>query len=294
MPDSARLYPSAGAAVAAAPKADPELEFLEARRRELARQASADAESAPRLRRSPEPEDFDDDTPSPPPFPDIYGLMASVPEWVTCSACGRDTNRSPCFECSQERIARDDEEREREARAERAGVPLRFARHAIGSQLLDRCVIRPRLIGELPQTADAIATLLAKSRRALVIGRSQRGKTSLAAAALNSRKSEALFVNAADLADAHRGHRMGQGFAPLVERARTVPILLIDDLGDEGPEVDAIKRVIKFRFDREATTWVSMGLSLEMAESRYGSGVVNRLRSGIVILVGEDDVRGPK
>lgn len=294
MPDSARVYPSTGAAVAPAPKADPALEFLEARRLELRRQAGVEAESAPRLRRSPEPEDVDDDTPPPPPFPDAYGLMAAVPQWVTCSACGRDTNRSPCFECTQEQLARGDAEREREARAERAGVPLRFAQHAIGGTLLSRCVARPRLVGEPAQTADQIATLLAKSRRALLIGRSQRGKTSLAAAALNSRKSEALFVNAADLADAHRGHRMGQGFAPLVERARSVPILLIDDLGDEGPEVDAIKRVIKHRFDRELTTWVSMGLSLEMAESRYGSGVVNRLRSGIVILVGEDEVRGPK
>lgn len=270
-----------------------EISELESRRLEVQRQVLVEGEvreAAARIRHN---WGLDEDVPSPPPFPDAYGLLATAPQWVACSICARDTVRSPCFECARERETRIDDERAREARAERAGIPPRFARHTIGSTLLAGCVQAPRLFGERPRPVDEIAKLLTESRRALIIGKSQRGKTSLAAAALNARKSEALFVNAADLADAHRGHRMGQGLAPLVERARTVPILLIDDLGDEGQEVDAIKRVVKHRFDRELTTWVSMGLSLEMAETRYGSGIVNRLRSGIVIIVGEGELRLP-
>lgn len=84
--------------------------------------------------------------------------------------------------------------------------------------------------------------------------------------------------------------------------ARSAPIVVLDDLGQEAQNEDArtlIARVITHRFSgrlKNLTTIVTTGLSSEQIETRYGGGVMRRIcsrRDTTVILCGHTEpVRG--
>jgi DNA replication protein DnaC len=125
-------------------------------------------------------------------------------------------------------------------------------------------------------------------------GPSGSGKTSLAAAALRglvlSGKllgSDSYFVTAYRLSVARAQSKLGQGEPEEVERAMECRHLLIDDLGQEqAVPTSAIVDVVFERYDRQATTWLTTGLSREQLVQRYGDGFVRRLvdRSTLVRL----------
>ena len=78
----------------------------------------------------------------------------------------------------------------------------------------------------------------------------------------SSPKPGAMFLEAAWLARARARHRLGQGDPPLVTDAMTVPLLLLDDLGQEREDRDGcITDVVYERHNAQLPTWVTCGLA---------------------------------
>lgn len=197
-------------------------------------------------------------------------LSGAAPAFVRCG-CGTLTMRSPCWECDA--AAR--EARERRERARMANVPPAFAWAHRGNLALLRERCQPRDV----TVDDALEAVLA-GRRVLLVGGAGSGKTSLAVAALNDRRSEAMFVTATAIARERMNRALGHGEGPLFERAVSSPILVLDDLGAEGssaPEREAVGLLIRERFDVDAVTWITSGLSSTEMAARYDAGVVSRI-----------------
>lgn len=127
-----------------------------------------------------------------------------------------------------------------------------------------------------------------------------RGKTTLGAAMLigragmlfdrGQRCAGARFIPAMELGLARSQHRLGAGEAELVEEAMTADLVLIDDLGAEGPrDVEVISAVIHARHDQDLGLWITTGLTAAEVGQRYGGGVERRLYEGAVLI----DCGGP-
>lgn len=116
------------------------------------------------------------------------------------------------------------------------------------------------------------------------------GKTSAAVAVMRSRLEAAklplgLFVTASDLVTATKATPLGQA-VELVERAKTIPALVLDDVGQE-PSGEWNRVVVEVLHERHAqqrwtvvTTYydVSAGSKdITTMEARYGGGLVRRV-----------------
>lgn len=203
--------------------------------------------------------------------------LFEVPEfqWKQCS-CGTQSTRVPCWDCvkaEEERVAFAYQER-------RKGIPPRFAWATLDSAILAKRVHVLGRDGTRAEVGNVGAGILAHSGPAVLFtGPAGTGKTSLAVACLRVVESPGvMFVPAAHLERARIEHSAGRGEAPLVHRAMTCPVLLIDDLGQDKPSsISAVEAVLLERHNAELPTWVTTGLTESELENRYGAGVSRRL-----------------
>jgi hypothetical protein len=201
-----------------------------------------------------------------------FGL-GPEPEWKKC-ACGALVSSVPCWDCEAATVRETN-------RGALAGVPGRYAwARADARELAERV----KLFDGMP-TSVALERLRGAAR-ALLVGPAQKGKTSLAVAALRARKVESLFVRSEQLGLARTQAKLGQGEAKLVDRAMETGLLLLDDVGSEGDaegRVQAVRDVLFERFEEDRPTWVTTGLDAAQLAARYGAGILARLRSGVVL-----------
>lgn len=138
-------------------------------------------------------------------------------------------------------------------------------------------------------------------RMILITGAPKSGKTMLACAMLAhlcdvaepvdapselfARACRARFMSAFALAVAPSRWPLGDGAAPEVTTAMTVPLLVLDNLGGEPtPPSSPITEIIHHRHERNLITWTTTASSPEALNARYGGGTVRRLGSA-----GEED-----
>lgn len=139
---------------------------------------------------------------------------------------------------------------------------------------------------------DLIGDVLRHKGNVLLLGTPGTGKTTTAACALRELYlSGALqapgydddrhhWVAARDLAEAREGHPLGRGDHPLIAGAKTVSLLVIDDLGSESGTAIALAAmvsVIQERHEANRPTWVTTGLDAAAIGQRYGGGIQRRL-----------------
>ena len=144
-------------------------------------------------------------------------------------------------------------------------IPRRFRGHDLATvgALLQRREAVPEAIAALEQL------LLGRLLTVTLVGRSECGKTSLAAAMLRelcrlavdgSREARRLtfgsiWGDALKLNNARRSHRLGDGDAPLVERCKSVGLLVLDDVGQETAQgADEILDVLWRRHQEDLPT----------------------------------------
>lgn len=202
-----------------------------------------------------------------------------------CPDCGATVNYHKAMRCDPcDRKA----DRVRRLEAARESVPQRFA----WARLED-----PRMVKLVGHERIAEARLALAQERVVLAGAPGAGKTSLACAmlrelhdsaarddapeALVRRAAGSLFVSAYDLSKARARHPLGQGEAPLVERAMNATTLVIDDLGSERDGFQsAVTEVLYERHAECRVTWVTTWLDVRQAEERYGGGIARRLFEG--------------
>ncbi len=210
------------------------------------------------------------------PFSQILETLGPEPEWVPC-ACGALVSQPPCWDCDMKGA----KERDRD---KLAGVPARYAwARPDAPELHRRVFLHPE---HSPYSLEAAVARLRGATLALLVGPAQRGKTSLAVAALRGRRCEAFFCRAETLGLSRKQQKYGTGESALVARALETGLLLLDDVGSEGDERDRIQAVRDVLFERledVRPTWVTTGLSKEQLEVRYGAGIRARLCLGVVI-----------
>ena len=132
-----------------------------------------------------------------------------------------------------------------------------------------------------------------------ITGQSGSGKTSLAAAMFGdvidraitgeavaeALAATAMWTSAVSLARARREHPLGQGDAPLVVRARTASLLVIDDVGMER-DYDCVGGVLYERHADGLATIATTGFDLAEIGAKYGDGIARRmLQKGQAIVI---------
>lgn len=83
------------------------------------------------------------------------------------------------------------------------------------------------------------------------------------------------WASALELTDAERRHPLGEGLPPIVQGARTAPVLVLDDVGWERTP-DAILGVLAARYARGAPTVLTSGLRWTELVRRYGEAALRR------------------
>lgn len=206
-----------------------------------------------------------------------FDLFSAEPAWVKCS-CGRDTNTIPCWECVRSvELAREADEAARNADT-RAGIPPRFAWSRLNASELSK-----RVLGSI-DIENASKRILA-SANVVFAGQRGSGKTSLAIACMRATNTNAYFVRADRLAKVPIEHPAGHGEHPLVTRAKTCKLLVLDDLGNEADtKVSAVRDVIFERHDQNLALWVTTGLTREQIRQVYGEGIMRRILEGAYVV----------
>lgn len=193
--------------------------------------------------------------------------FGNEPEWKECASCGKETMRERCWDCEQAAQAA----QERRENLAACGLPSRFDWASIDAPELAERVHAKRGLATVMRWAM-------EAKHLIVAGKTGTGKTSLAVACLRQRAPRCLYVRAERLARAPIEHHAGQGEALIVERAKKVHTLLIDDLGtDERTSVSAVRDVVFARHDANLDTWITTGLTAGQIESAYGEGFRRRV-----------------
>jgi hypothetical protein len=167
-------------------------------------------------------------------------------------------------------------------------IPKFFRGHRL--ETVGAHVKRQEAVGE---TRAALADILAgKARVVTFVGRSEAGKTSLAAslvAALDRAQQDGdgqayrllrsfVWLDALELSRARSSFKLGDGEAPLVDRARKASLLVLDEVGAETVAgSDEVLDVIWRRWQDERPTIVTTGQPGKKLIDRYGEGVYTRL-----------------
>jgi len=92
-----------------------------------------------------------------------------------------------------------------------------------------------------------------------------------------SRARRLLFVEAARLAIAREQHGLGDGEAPLVERAIRTPLLILDEVGYLDKPTGVIEQVIDARNKSRRPTVATSGMQPEELQDRYGSATARKM-----------------
>lgn len=207
------------------------------------------------------------------------GCKLLVCDAFLCDDCIAKQNQALAAEQEQKRTA-ESEARRKKLLAPMAEMAPRYASVRFSN-------VEPRV---------AVANAVARGRGACgaamvtLMGATGAGKTSLAAAmfadileravagdaAAEALAATAMWTTATALAKARREHGLGLGDAPLVERAISASLLVIDDAGME-PTFDAVTQVICDRYDAERPTIVTTGYGRAKLTEKYGDGVFRRL-----------------
>jgi hypothetical protein len=204
----------------------------------------------------------------------FHDLLGPEPTWLVCP-CGERTSRVPCWDCSR-RLEREAERDGRWAAAEKT-FPARYAWAKAGAPELAQRV----KVGDL----DGVIARVLASSRAIFVGPSGAGKTSLAVACLRERLPDCMFVSALRLGTARIQSAAGQGEADLVERAVGARLLLIDELGGEAKTAtNAVRDVVFARYDADLPTWVTTGFASGQLVETYGDGMLRRLTEGACLV----------
>lgn len=209
------------------------------------------------------PETFSD-------FATMTGLDRTT--WQKCPECGKDTtSRGPCWDCDQAEQRTKDQARS----MHRSRIPAAYQWITPGDEKLAKILRKP------VEIVKARCVELLRDRRTVVTiqGTTGTGKTCLAVAMLVSRIEGALFVDSHTLAAAAAQHRLGQGEAPLVDRALRAKVLCLDEWRDPGTEPGraVLERVVFDRVARGRKTLVTMPWSKEQVTKVYGEGMRRRL-----------------
>lgn len=220
--------------------------------------------------------DHDDTADRKPPPPVVWDFAGAEPKWLTC-ACGVQTSRVPCWECSRKGQRVDADRAAREAAAQSIPPRFRWARlNAPGFSLG----------GRVQDDHKTLARRILGAERVCFAGGAGAGKTTLACACLRERLDGGLFMSAIALGLARAQARLGDGEPELVERAIAAPLLLLDDVGQE-PKVstNAVKDVVFARYDADLPTWVTTGLTSQELVALYGDGFLRRIAGDGALVV---------
>lgn len=187
----------------------------------------------------------------------------------TKCACGNETTKVPCWDCT---------ERERERLETRQKMAARGFPHRYDWADGDTSELHQR--AQAPTDPDSIAKAMAALRAstdALLVGPAGCGKTSLAISAAKTRGTNVRFIRSDVLAAASRESALG--FTPhIIDAAQRVGLLVLDDLGCEPASMAAdVVRIIGHRHDESRPIWVTTGLSWDELANRYGTGIRRRL-----------------
>lgn len=216
----------------------------------------------------------------------VQDLLGQEPAWLRC-ACGTLSTRIPCWTCAQPLgpPAKPPEPDD--------GIPGAFRWATLEApELVERVGLAPRAAGVPTVSRTAKAILDHAGPAVVLVGPTGSGKTSLAVACMRERRG-ALFVPAEKLDRARIEHKTGAGEAPLVARCMRVPLLVIDDVGQDKPTaLSATESVILERSREGLPTWITTGLggtvasvSGELARA-YNAGVARRLSGDRALVVG--------
>lgn len=201
-----------------------------------------------------------------------------------CGSCGQPVDlsdqelyssprRRTCSPCIAKREAA------RRENAAARSVPPRFEWATLECEMLSA-----RLKCPLP-TPERIEAIM-RADRVVFVGRGGTGKTSLAVALMREaarRGADAHFMASYRLATARAKYPLGEGEPPLVERARTAGLLLLDDVGNEhDTKMSDVRTVVFERHDYERPIWITTALSSRELGAAYGGGFLRRIGEGAV------------
>lgn len=188
-----------------------------------------------------------------------------------------------CDACEVARNRADTEAKEIAARlaAVEEQIPVRYRWATVNSPELRRRVV--------PEQAIARAVAAAGASSLVLLGPAGSGKTSLACAVLRAEASRrgiyaGTYTTAFALAKARQEHKLGDGEAPIIERACKARLLLLDELGAELGRNTAVQEVFCARHDAELPTIYTSGQSVEELIQRYGDMVARRLLQGATVI----------
>ncbi len=207
------------------------------------------------------------------------------PKWLKCE-CGALSARVPCWDCDRAAMAKADAARERALSA--ATIPRHFAWASSGApELLERVALRRPNGDRAVQQREYIDVIdrVLGAHRVIFAGPSGSGKSSLACAALRLRIPHGLWLSALKLGTARIQHSAGDGEAALVERAMTVPLLLLDEVGGETKtSTNAVRDVLFARHDSDLPTWITTGFTSTQLAEMYGDGALRRIIEGAYVV----------
>lgn len=155
---------------------------------------------------------------------------------------------------------------------------------------------------DAPELADRVrnkvaieqaAKLVGARSSVVLVGGAGSGKTSLACAMLRG-IGAGVFVGAYWIAKARQEHPLGESEAPDVARAIAVPVLVLDDLGQEQARNTAIQEVIYERHAHGRRTIATTGFGFRDLIARYGEGIARRLTEGASIVRCGKPPAGPR
>jgi hypothetical protein len=105
----------------------------------------------------------------------------------------------------------------------------------------------------------------------------------------------AAFFPAHRLGVARLQHAAGRGEPELVQRAMSMPLALLDDVGSEADTgMNPLPDIVFERHAADRRTWITTGLSREELVRRYGTGFVTRVfdRAKVLRLTPKGGVEG--
>lgn len=182
-----------------------------------------------------------------------------------------EDNIVSCEDC----IARIDEQIESEAGVDK--VKGKFANRTFNTFKRD---LQPKAYDMTHAVADTIVD--GKQANLFLTGGVGTGKTHLAAALTHYIADRGVRVKFGNITDLLHGMRRSfQGEEDLVSEIKTIPVLVLDDLGKEMDTEwvkETIYSIINYRYENMLSTVVTTNLYMKELQKRLGEATVSRLK----------------